>query len=767
MRPYLAILKDSFREAVSSRTLPFLLVFFTLFLLVLAPIGLNETVSWRLRPVDIADLRLLAIKLRNEQPREGDNPSKRVLERVPEGLRNRLVDPAGIEGDKPSDQNPFGPTKLQEELTTAVNDRVLVDEKFYAADAWRDRKLPDEATEMLKRENGLSQDERRRLNRLLFDAAFPGAVASAPKSSAEIKWFGNDLPFFSEAIRDATVDKAEVQRQTQAIIGFFSSWVVGPIGLLVAVFVTSTIIPRMFEAGAIDLLLSKPVSRSGLFLARFFSGCAFVFITFSYLIVGIWLIVGLRLGAWNNGLLLTVPLLLFGFAVTYSVSAVTGVVWRNPIVSVFIAVLVWGAAFLVGLTRETVATFRNGDKAREIVFASDTLLVSDKNGKVHEWSSSGNEWREVFGGGRQQMFAGLMYPLVGPVYDPKADRLIAGDVGPGGSNRLIVGRRSAGWERADGAPLPPATRTLAVTDDGLLLAAGQAGLFRFEGEPTAKAAEWGFWGMNFAPKDTKNAFVRLDGDREGSWGRDAAAAVDRRTGAIIVADKGRFVRFEGSGGEYRQVAEAESKVDKAAVIGTGGGRGIAAFADGTVRLFDAGSLKEVASFTLPKDDPPKTAEVSPEGKLAAVLTHGGKVTVYDAQKGTPVEADLRGEGDVSAIAFGPDGSLWAADRLMRLTRYDATSLDVAETREGSLSTGEIIYRYVLWPLQWVLPNTYGLGNAQNYLFTDQKSEAVGGPDARLDSERVTYDVWGPIWQNTAFLAVVLGLTCVYISRKDF
>src|SRR5690606_38009520 len=54
MRPYLAILRDSFREALLSRTLPFLLGFFTLVLLVLAPISLEEDVPWRLSFEEIA-----------------------------------------------------------------------------------------------------------------------------------------------------------------------------------------------------------------------------------------------------------------------------------------------------------------------------------------------------------------------------------------------------------------------------------------------------------------------------------------------------------------------------------------------------------------------------------------------------------------------------------------------------------------------------------------------------------------------------------------
>lgn len=774
MRPYLAILKDSFREAVASRTLPFLLVFFTIVLGALAPIGMKEEVPWRLRPTDLADVRLLAIKLRGETAQPGDTPAKRVLDRLPENLKTRLIDPNGIGDDKPPPNEPFGATRLQRDLADAVNDRVLSDDKFYAPDAWKNRVDSDELKDLSGRKS-LSTDETRRRNRLAFDAAFPGAVMSAPKSSAELTWFGGEIPLLTQALRDASVDRAEVQKQAQGLLQTINSSIVGPIGLLVAIFVTSTIIPRMFEPGAIDLLLSKPVSRTGLYLTRFFSGCAFVLITFSYFIAGLWLIVGVRLGVWNNGLLLAIPLLLFAFAVIYSVSAATGVVWRNPIVSVFVAVLVWGAGFLIGVTRDTMGTLRNGDKAREIVPAGNTLLVSDKNGHVYQWSSSSKNWDEVFKGGGPPMMAGLVYPLIGPVYDPKGDRIIAGDVGPGGSQRLVIGTRESGWERSDGAAMPPSNQYLFVTDDGRLLAAGQAGLFRFQGEPSAKAAQWMLWGLNLAPKDKTNAFVRVDTDRTTGWGRDMAATVDRRSGGIVVADKGHLVRFKPSGSSYVQIVERDLKNEKPAVIGQGGGQangqaggvGVVAFADGAVYLFDAVGLGEAASFRLPKDDPPRSAQVSSDGRRAAVLTHGGRLFLYDADSGKPISASIRGQGDISAIAFAPGGTLWVADRLKRLSRYDTETFTLKETLEGSLSTGEMIYRYALRPLQWVLPNTYGLRNAQTYLFTESKSEAVRGPDAPLDSERLTLDVWGPIWQNAAFLAVILGLTCVYIARKDF
>ena len=48
MRPYFAIIKDSFRAALASRVLYVLLIFITLLLLVIAPLHIRETLDWQL-----------------------------------------------------------------------------------------------------------------------------------------------------------------------------------------------------------------------------------------------------------------------------------------------------------------------------------------------------------------------------------------------------------------------------------------------------------------------------------------------------------------------------------------------------------------------------------------------------------------------------------------------------------------------------------------------------------------------------------------------
>ena len=85
-----------------------------------------------------------------------------------------------------------------------------------------------------------------------------------------------------------------------------------------------------------------------LFLAKFVGGCAFIAINAAYFIGGLWLILGVRLGLWNERLLLAIPLYLFLFAIYYGVSSLAGIVWRNAIVSVVMAVVFWLVCFMLG-----------------------------------------------------------------------------------------------------------------------------------------------------------------------------------------------------------------------------------------------------------------------------------------------------------------------------------------------------------------------------------------------------------------------------------
>src|SRR5580704_13984575 len=240
----------------------------------------------------------------------------------------------------------------------------------------------------------LSADEQRRFNRLLIDAAFPDYVLPAPGRNLYPEWFGYriggpPLPF----------EPKQVGLLVNFALSVLMTFLVGILGVFIGILVTAPTVPQTFEPGAIDLLLSKPVSRSLLFLTKFFGASTFILLNSAYLIGGMWLIAGLRFDIWSGRLLLCIPVFMFLFVIYYSVSALTGVIWRNAIVSVCCTILFWCLCFAVGTAKNVAeTTFLDPTRLSSIVPAGDKLLAVNKSGQTFEWSAQSKTWEEVFRG---------------------------------------------------------------------------------------------------------------------------------------------------------------------------------------------------------------------------------------------------------------------------------------------------------------------------------------------------------------------------------
>src|SRR5678815_4045367 len=132
-----------------------------------------------------------------------------------------------------------------------------------------------------------------------------------------------------------------------------------------------------------DRLLSKPISRSLLFLTKFAGGCAFILLNAAYFIVGLWLILGLRFDLWSGRLLLSIPIFLFLFAIYYAVSSLAGVLWRNAVVSIVVTILFWAACFAVGTTKTVLEeTWLNSSRHMKLISAGDSLFGVTEQGQV-------------------------------------------------------------------------------------------------------------------------------------------------------------------------------------------------------------------------------------------------------------------------------------------------------------------------------------------------------------------------------------------------
>jgi ABC-type transport system involved in multi-copper enzyme maturation permease subunit len=127
------------------------------------------------------------------------------------------------------------------------------------------------------------------------------------------------------------------------VINGFGAW----LAILLSIVITSFFIPNMLRKGTVDLLLVKPIGRPMLLILKFLGGLLFILLNTAFVVLGMWLAVGLRSGVWAWGFLLTIFIITYFFAILYSVSALFGVLTRSPIVAILMTCFAW--AFLFGL----------------------------------------------------------------------------------------------------------------------------------------------------------------------------------------------------------------------------------------------------------------------------------------------------------------------------------------------------------------------------------------------------------------------------------
>lgn len=108
-------------------------------------------------------------------------------------------------------------------------------------------------------------------------------------------------------------------------------------GTFLAVFASAGLIPSVLEPGRIGLLLSKPITRPVLLMGRFLGNLLIVAANVCYLILSIWVIIGLKTGLWDPAFLLTIPFTVFVFAVLLCVVVFIGVAFESASVAVMVA----------------------------------------------------------------------------------------------------------------------------------------------------------------------------------------------------------------------------------------------------------------------------------------------------------------------------------------------------------------------------------------------------------------------------------------------
>ncbi len=140
------------------------------------------------------------------------------------------------------------------------------------------------------------------------------------------------ISLFGSTARLQDVDQL-VRGVYGGIATFLYTW-----GMFLAVFASAGLIPSVLEPGRIELLLSKPVSRTHILLGRFAGNVLVISSNIAFLVLGVWTILGIKTGIWSPTFLISIATTVFIFAVLLSVVVLIGVLFESAALATMVSV---------------------------------------------------------------------------------------------------------------------------------------------------------------------------------------------------------------------------------------------------------------------------------------------------------------------------------------------------------------------------------------------------------------------------------------------
>jgi hypothetical protein len=593
------------------------------------------------------------------------------------------------------------------------------------------------------------------------------------------------------------VDKTQfVTLVNQFVVPVIIDWLLGFALVFLGILVTASIIPDMLQPGSLHLLLSKPVSRTVLLLSKFVGGCAFVFLCVVQLVVGLYLVAGLRLDVWNIRLLWCIPVSVFLFSVFYSVSLVAGLRWRSPILAIAVTTIFGTTCMVVGI----VGGFFDGlvtrpQRIQSMAVAGDSLFGSTRGGGLVRFDRGQNRWIEVFESDAMSRDR-VLRPITLDESTIATARVRGGRFNPFGSGALdlMVLNEADNWIPEPSLRLPTATSSLYLAGDSVLAlntgelaitsrksileAAGQS-----DSDSESDADE-----QESEPNDWLTKLRNMMGNVTSGFtsvlpSRMAitpprGVIVEQQGQWLIALSRGRLVRLQrpeeseaGGSASWTLAAEhqLEGEAARRGAIGLSGEVLLVSRTDEPAQLLSASSLEPIQELELPSSLVPVSARgLDGEGRFA-LLTSDGRCRIIEPRD--PQSSDfsisqpLRVREIESIHVDRLSGRLFVVHHTDQVEVLDVSDLAVKESIRPSLAKWRLVDRYVITPLRTVIPPTGALGETIAAMVSGKSG--VLFDDGSEEEELVRYNVVQPVISCAAFIAVMLTIGCVYFATRDF
>jgi ABC-type transport system involved in multi-copper enzyme maturation permease subunit len=157
----------------------------------------------------------------------------------------------------------------------------------------------------------------------------------------------------------------EVSDIVRGVQGALAAFLYG-FGLFLAVFASAGLIPTIFEPGRIELLLSKPVRRYHILLGRYLGNLLVIAFNMLYLVVSVWVILGIKTDIWTHQFLYSAGLTIFVFAVLLTIVLLIAVLSESAVLSTMVTFGVMIAGLIVA-QKSTIERLLTSEWSRNVV----------------------------------------------------------------------------------------------------------------------------------------------------------------------------------------------------------------------------------------------------------------------------------------------------------------------------------------------------------------------------------------------------------------
>jgi ABC-type transport system involved in multi-copper enzyme maturation permease subunit len=157
----------------------------------------------------------------------------------------------------------------------------------------------------------------------------------------------------------------EVTDIVRGVQGALAAFLYG-FGLFLAVFASAGLIPTIFEPGRIELLLSKPVRRYHILLGRYLGNLLVIAFNMLYLVVSVWVILGIKTDIWTHQFLYSAGLTIFVFAVLLAIVLLIAVLSESAVLATMVTFGVMIAGLIVA-QKSTIERLLTSEWSRNVV----------------------------------------------------------------------------------------------------------------------------------------------------------------------------------------------------------------------------------------------------------------------------------------------------------------------------------------------------------------------------------------------------------------